>query len=89
MQKYRCHKIVEACDLKDKNVRIGQLPNGAVTVEPGYGEPVLTIPAKTVSHLTMNEIEDGYLVKYADGYISWSPRAAFEEGYALIPPDAR
>ena len=23
----------------------------------------------------------GYIVKYEDGYISWSPKKAFEEGY--------
>ena len=25
-----------------------------------------------------------YFVRYADGYESWSPRKAFEEGYGLI-----
>ena len=25
--------------------------------------------------------EDGYKVKYEDGYISWSPKEAFEKGY--------
>lgn len=24
---------------------------------------------------------EGYLVQYGDGYLSWSPKAAFEEGY--------
>lgn len=28
--------------------------------------------------------EEGYLVKYSDDYISWSPKAAFEEGYTEI-----
>jgi hypothetical protein len=27
------------------------------------------------------EAESGYAVKYADGYTSWSPKAAFEEAY--------
>ena len=26
-------------------------------------------------------VEDGYRVRYADGYVSWSPREAFEEAY--------
>ena len=33
------------------------------------------------------EIKDtvlGYKVKYADGYISWSPKDTFEECYRLI-----
>ena len=25
--------------------------------------------------------EEGYYVKYSDSYVSWSPKAAFEEGY--------
>lgn len=28
--------------------------------------------------------EDGYAVKYADGYISWSPKAQFEAAYRRI-----
>jgi len=27
--------------------------------------------------------EQGYLVVYADGYESWSPKKAFEDGYSL------
>ncbi len=29
---------------------------------------------------------DGYGVKYADGYTSWSPRAAFEDSYRTSEP---
>ena len=28
-----------------------------------------------------SEVEDGYKVRYADGYESWSPKAVFEEAY--------
>lgn len=28
-----------------------------------------------------NPADDGYLVKYSDNYVSWSPREAFEEAY--------
>lgn len=28
--------------------------------------------------------KEGYAVKYADGYISWSPKAAFEESYQAM-----
>ena len=27
---------------------------------------------------------DGYLVKYEDGYESWSPKSTFEKGYELV-----
>jgi hypothetical protein len=29
-----------------------------------------------------------YLVRYADGYMSWIPKRAFEEGYTLVEPGA-
>lgn len=32
-----------------------------------------------------NPVAGGYYVVYDDGYKSFSPAAAFEEGYALIP----
>ena len=31
-----------------------------------------------------NSDEPGYAVKYADGYVSWSPKEAFEEAYQPI-----
>lgn len=87
MQKYRCHKIVEAQDLADKHVSIKDYGLGAMEVILRTGE-IVAIPAKIATSMTLDEIEDGYVVRYADGYISWSPRKAFEEGYAAIPPDA-
>ena len=35
-----------------------------------------TIPANE------NPNDEGYLVKYQDGYESWSPKAVFEESYS-------
>ncbi len=37
-----------------------------------------TIPANE------NPEDEGYLVKYNDGYISWSPKKPFEEAYSEI-----
>ncbi len=31
-----------------------------------------------------NPNDEGYLVKYSDGYISWSPKKQFEEAYSEI-----
>ena len=28
----------------------------------------------------------GYLVRYPDGYTSWSPKGVFEEAYRLVSP---
>lgn len=30
--------------------------------------------------------QEGYAVKYADDYISWSPKAVFEEAYRPVSP---
>ena len=30
----------------------------------------------------------GYLVRYPDGYVSWSPTGAFEDGYDLLQPSS-
>lgn len=32
--------------------------------------------------------DDGYLVKYSDDYVSWSPKAAFDEAYRKYEPSA-
>lgn len=37
-----------------------------------------TIPADE------NPADDGYLVKYPDGYESWSPKSAFNEAYSEV-----
>lgn len=37
-----------------------------------------TIPANE------NPDDDGYLLEYPDGYVSWSPKAVFEEAYQCI-----
>lgn len=31
-----------------------------------------------------NPADEGYIVKYSDGYVSWSPKKAFEEAYSKI-----
>lgn len=33
---------------------------------------------------TMEPVEEGYRVVYEDGYVSWSPKKAFEDGYTEI-----
>lgn len=76
MRKFKCHKMVEA----EKITKIGSSDN------------------KTLLHLadgTSQEVSDrwteakepaegGYLVKYEDGYLSYSPAKIFEDGYTEI-----
>lgn len=76
MPKYVSHKTVWALKIKS-------IERDAVTLltfeEPGYA-------ARAVSYAydqKHNPQPGGYFVVYADGYESFSPAKAFEEGYTL------
>jgi hypothetical protein len=74
---WTCHKVVKA----GKIIEIATLE---VTVEDVNGAPCrVQIPtdffARGVPHLR------DYLVIYEDGYKSWSPNKAFEDGYTRKP----
>ena len=52
-----------------------------------YGHGHITITDDLpVAFPNFPSVEDGYRVRYADGYVSWSPKEAFEEAYR--PTDA-
>lgn len=77
MKQYQCTKIVEAA-------RIRELYSNTLILDDG--EEILLVPLlKTKFHRMAEEaglnVEDGYYVKYKDGYVSWSPDDVFEEGY--------
>ena len=62
-----------------------------IEAEPAYrcmdGHGHITITDDLpVAFPTFPSVEDGYRVRYADGYVSWSPKEAFEEAYR--PTDA-
>lgn len=75
MKRYQCHKVVQATKIR----AIGTI-NAKI-----YGEE----PHEEIS-VTHEWIEKhdpqvgGYLVIYQDGYLSYSPAKAFEEGYKEI-----
>lgn len=76
MKRYVSHKIVEA------GVIIGISQGPDIDVAPwvdveGFGR--INVPRGFTARGTP-EIGD-YLVKYEDGYLSWSPKEAFEQGY--------
>lgn len=81
MLKYQSHKIVEAQDLATPGIEIS--PGDAELRVRLNGQFLGSIPARMYPG-DRNKFLDGYLVKYSDGYISWSPRKAFEEGYTRI-----
>ena len=80
MQKWRSHKTVEAFKITN--------------VDPEYGSYVLfgegereVVDQQWISVRTPfgKTVEDlGYFIRYSDGYTSWSPTKAFEEGYSPI-----
>jgi hypothetical protein len=97
MPRYRSHKIVHALKIKSIEMapkptiaelqailnETDQTPEDQIlgaTVTPeedGYA-PFAVSRAYTQKH---NPQTGGYYVVYADGYKSWSPAQAFEEGY--------
>ncbi|HSV90896.1 MAG TPA: hypothetical protein VLH80_07335 [Nitrospiraceae bacterium] len=75
LPKYVCHKEVHALQIKAVDRRDGKY--FIVPVEEGY-EPIEVEAAWIDKH---GPVRGGYLVIYKDGYRSFSPRRAFEEGY--------
>jgi len=78
MPRYKCHKEVHALKIKG----IFPSPSG-YQIEPedeGYA-PILVDVAYVRKH---NPHVGGYYVVYEDGYRSFSPAKAFEEGYKRI-----
>ena len=82
MPRYKCHKEVHA--LKIAAIEI--LGDGFASIAPAdKGFAVFKTKGPFASKFSGGAIHDpGYYVVYADGYESWSPTKAFEEGYTLI-----
>ena len=81
--KYRCHKEVWA--LKVKEVLPGQQSGkgpGVTVVFEEAGYAPLDLGEDFLEHHPV--FEGGYYVVYKDGYRSFSPAQAFEEGYTRI-----
>ena len=80
MPKYTCHKQVWA--LKISNVNIYDSDgSGAISFEDSGYAPI-DLPGE---YFRKHEPEaGGYYVVYSDGYKSFSPAEAFEEGYTKL-----
>lgn len=89
MPKYQSHKIVYALKIKaivfdvDLAKAEGRETDGSAMITPeedGYA------PFKVdFDYVRKHQPKaGGYYVVYKDGYKSWSPAKAFEEGYKLI-----
>ena len=78
MPRYICHKKVHA--LKIAAIEVNEDKSATISpVEEGYA-PFTTKPG-WAEKFEGTEEDPGYYVVYADGYASWSPSKAFEEGY--------
>ncbi len=82
MPRYRCHKEVWALKV-EKVVTCTYLGKEGVTLHPEdkrYAPIFLDLEWGRKHTPTPG----GYFVTYADGYQSFSPASAFEDGYSLI-----
>lgn len=80
MKTYKCHKIVKAA-------RILEVYENTLVF--GEGEEFRLTDSQKAKFSKMAEeagldIEDGYVVGYEDGYVSWSPVDVFEKGYTEL-----
>ena len=82
LPKYKCHKEVWALKISEYKVIDS---DGTVLITPEDDE---FSPFKTdigwERKIKSKNGDPGYYVVYEDGYSSWSPTKAFEEGYAKI-----
>ena len=81
MPRYKCHKEVWAL----KILGIEREENGSLTITPvDSGYVPFNVPAEFVPRHREGAPQIGwYYVVYKDGYQSFSPAEAFEEGYTL------
>lgn len=80
LPRYRCHKEVDAVLIGDMHGGAGVVSTILVPADDSYDVIVVTrgYVTKHQPHI------GGYYVRYADGYESFSPAEAFEQGYTRI-----
>lgn len=80
LRKWKCHKVVEAA-------KIASVHHGKLLLEVADGAggqtEVLISDSWDARHKPQ---PGGYFVRYDDGYESYSPAKAFEEGYTPLAP---
>ena len=80
---YRCHKVVNAGKISGISSAVGT--DSYLHFYNGHKE--LVVDSWVLKHRPGEDdfsLVGGYFVVYEDGYKSWSPAKAFEEGYTLI-----
>lgn len=83
MPKYKCHKVVHA-------LKIAGIDNHASESAIIYPSDSKYAPVTTdigwMARFKGGDDDLGYYVVYEDGFTSWSPTKAFEEGYSNVKP---
>jgi hypothetical protein len=77
--RYRSHKVVEAAAIA--SAEFNEDGSGKVALHDGT---IVEVPAgfkRPNTEPRMNADGGDVLVRYDDGYLSWSPRAKFTENY--------
>lgn len=77
LQRYRAHKIVSAAKIDAVTIR----PKGDAVLHFESGQAINVSPDYVLKHAPK---VGGYYVIYSDGYESWSPAKAFEDGYTPV-----
>lgn len=90
---YKSHKKVRAAKISRIEVLVTGWRNNVqgkcdtavakLHFEPVAGKEVAAVKVSGSYMEKHNPHEGGYYVVYEDGYASWSPDKAFEEGYTL------
>ena len=91
LPEYRSHKVVQAAAII--SMQPGQDGMGTINLEGDIAFPVTSETAQRILAMAdsvQSRINEGVLVVYTDGYISWSPADVFEDGYSPFveaPPE--
>jgi hypothetical protein len=79
MPKYECHKTVHALKIRE----VTEVPSGGALIVPEDARyAALDVEADWVQKYSPEA--GGYYVVYEDGYKSYSPATAFENGYTRV-----
>lgn len=82
LPQYRCHKVVGALKIARAHWLHGGEKLKLVPEDKSFAP--FTVDEDWVRRWSGAVLEGGYYVVYADGYKSFSPAKAFEEGYTRI-----
>lgn len=80
LPRYRCHKEVWAFKIGAINPT-NNIKSACLLSENKNFAPIFVDESYISKH---NPQVGGYYVRYKDGYESWSPAEAFEQGYTLV-----